>query len=864
MKYTRTLLLALGLSAALSAGAVRAWQGSFRVTQPDGTELTVSRVGDERMNFLVTTDGQLVVRDAMGRYCYAHPDMAAGQMRSTGVQAVDARIRPASQAMLTRSIDNLDMEAFAAARAGKAQERTLRAVPASTRAKAPASAAATQPQYGMGRFTTDFPAKGKIKGLILLVEYADVKFNTAYDKYGTTAGDYFRDLLTKEGFDLVGGTGSATDYFQTMSMNQFQPEFTVVGPITLPNNRAYYGGNDSYGNDRNAEEMVAVACQMVDDEIDFSQFDNNGDGMCDYVFVFYAGVGEASAPEDDAVWPHSYDIRYGGFNLTLDGTTIGSYACANEWQYGSNTPDGIGTFVHEFSHVIGLPDLYQTSSGNGSHTPGAYDIMDYGPYNNNSRTPPAYCIYERNAMGWMQPELLPEVGASLELDYIVNSNHGFMATTDAQREFFLFENRQRTGWDAYIPGSGMLIWHIDYLPAAFDGNRVNNDASHSYVDLVEANNIANNNSTNVMRGYPWPGSTGATAFTSATTPAFRSWSGKSINLPITNIRHEGGKVTFDVNGGYKLSTPVIDETIAADANGFLASWAPVDGATDYRLTVYGVDGAGRETTETADMGSVASKVELPTGWVSTTTSPYATNGNYGAAIPALRFAESGSISTRVYNGDITSFSFWCKGQGSKPVTSTIAVEAQKAGSTAWTKIEGFVPAATAVTHTFTSQIPEGTRAMRISFTKDVGNLSVDDISATYIDEVAEPHPDFQEYVTGGRTQVSVPKMAAYTRYKFRVTATDGEFDSDPTAFRYLDIPAGVDNIAADPSQSFAVATDGRVLTVYTSEPEVDVYDAYGRRITSEQPSDGSVTFALPSQGLYIVRAGANAAKVLAH
>jgi hypothetical protein len=264
------------------------------------------------------------------------------------------------------------------------------------------------------------------------------------------------------------------------------------------------------------------------------------------VYVIYAGGGESDGEDEDTIWPHSYYLSYTRRQVTLDGVVVDKYACSNEWE--GNLPDGVGTFVHEFSHVMGLPDLYYT--GYDSYltcTPGSYDILDVGCYNNYSRTPPTYSAYERNAMGWIDLKELSEP-EDVTL-HNISENEACMIATERDDEFFLLENRQQTGWDAYIPNSGMLIWHIDGTQNVYEENKVNNEKSHQYVDIVEANNRAVNTNATAMKGWTWPGTTKKTAFSAETTPAMKDWDGNEIDVPITEIAENDGIITFKVKGG---------------------------------------------------------------------------------------------------------------------------------------------------------------------------------------------------------------------------------------------------------------------------------------------------------------------------
>ncbi|MDE6402664.1 MAG: M6 family metalloprotease domain-containing protein, partial [Muribaculaceae bacterium] len=331
-------------------------------------------------------------------------------------------------------------------------------------------------QSGLGRFTSNFPRTGKIRSLVILVQYKDTKF-TLSDPYS-----YFNNMLNQEGFSEYNGTGSARDYFLFNSNNQFDPDFDVFGPYTLKNNRSYYGGNDSDGYDKLPEEMVVEACKGLASQINFADYDLDNDGYVDNVFVIYAGEGEASGGPENSVWPHAWELSSAGKAFKLNGKTIDSYGCTNEWV--DNRPDGVGTFVHEFSHVMGLPDLYATDYSS-AVTPGEWSVLDYGPYNNDGCTPPNYSIFERNAMGWCEPTVL-DGPDSVTLRDITLTNEGCIIPTTKTNEFFLLENRQQTGWDTYLPGHGMLIWHVDFNQQVWDNNSVNNTASHMYVELEKA------------------------------------------------------------------------------------------------------------------------------------------------------------------------------------------------------------------------------------------------------------------------------------------------------------------------------------------------------------------------------------------
>ena len=576
-------LIAGAASISIPSYAVPAKPGIIRVTTADGTELPVRLVGDENFHYYLTEDGYPLV-ESEGKYFYGRLS-EDGNVISTGVKAKAVADRTAADRTLLKNTDlkavaeALDRQTSLAPRRRLTGREIVNGNAVHTRAS---SAGFTK---GPGLMPgSAFPSIGEQKALVILVEYADVKFELD-DPY-----DYFSRLLNEPGFKDYGGTGSAADYFKESSSGLFQPDFDVYGPVTLSKNMVFYGGNTS-GNDANPAMMVVEACQQLDATVDFSQYDRDNDGYIDNVFLFYAGRGEATGGSADTVWPHSWAITnaYPTRRYEFDGVILDHYACSNEWEEGH--PDGVGTFVHEFSHVLGLPDLYTTAYTN-AFTPGSWSALDYGPYNNQGRTPPLYGAYERYALGWMAPAQIKEaMHATLPP---IGTNVAGIIRTDSDYEFFLLENRQKTSWDTYIPGHGMLIWHIDYNIGIWRENTVNNSNSHQYVDIEEADNLKN---TATRDGDTFPGYDNVTSFTDNTTPSMRTWGGAALNLPLTEIAEsEEGIITFLVKGGGEPLAG-INALEAKDVTdlGFTACWEPSSDGSDYVINIYTRDPEGAAT-----------------------------------------------------------------------------------------------------------------------------------------------------------------------------------------------------------------------------------------------------------------------------
>ena len=236
----------------------------------------------------------------------------------------------------------------------------------------------------------DFPTTGTQRSLVILVQFDDDKFTSVDDPY-----EYYYNMLNQEGFTHANGAnGSARDFYHDCSNGQFDPQFDVVGPVTLSREQGYYGGDATNMLDTMAYRMVIEACELVDADVDFSQYDLNGDGVVDNIYFFYAGFGQADSGQGSTIWPHAGKLEQDWLQEMPqhDGVLINRYATSNEIRYGTGPmfkPVGIGTFVHEFGHVLGLVDHYDTGYG-GSFHPNTWDTMAAASYNDNQNTPPTF------------------------------------------------------------------------------------------------------------------------------------------------------------------------------------------------------------------------------------------------------------------------------------------------------------------------------------------------------------------------------------------------------------------------------------------------------------------------------------------
>ena len=525
------LLLLANIMGYVVANAIPANPTPAKVLQPDGSYLTVCLFGDEFMHYTTTQDGYTVVKSPSGYYMYA--ELADGQLVASSHIARDEVARTSADLTYLHTVQkNLKPELTATGSAMRGMMKSMAANPLLSRKNA---------KFDISKF----------RGLIILVEFNDCAFSRA------DIHDHINDMVNKKDYDgymttslipeKVECTGSVRDYYYDNSMGAFTPQFDVVGPVKINYSKYDAGGSG------NGMVLAASACRAADELVDFSRYDGDGDGKADMVYFIFAGYGaNTSGNNSDLLWPHASKM----FGVRLDGVSVERYACSTEMygREGSNVLDGIGTICHEFSHVLGLPDEYDTdyasSGGQGVH-PSSWSIMASGSYRNKSRTPVGYTLYERYALGFATPKLIDAPG-SFSLDALNTSNSGYRINTSLPNEFFLIDNRQQTRWDAYLLGHGMTVTRVDSTSVdVWENNKINCNPAHQYLELLRATPKTKTSGSTVTvsdsDGDPFPGSGNVTEITNQSTPSLRSWTQASTPLEIKNIQESAdGVITFDV------------------------------------------------------------------------------------------------------------------------------------------------------------------------------------------------------------------------------------------------------------------------------------------------------------------------------
>lgn len=576
----RFLTLAAMFMLAASAFAVPAKRVKRQVQQPDGSVLTVMLRGDENFHYTSTEDGQPLVQRADGAYCYATLD-SNGKLTASAQVAHDVESRGAAELSFlnyytaeSQKVRSLGMERAKQRNAHRMARLANRGVvDASGKPVRRVMAGATGGE-GIG-------VTGKRKGLVILVNFKDKKMQSKHTQ--AEWNDYFN----KVGYNKYGNNGSVHDYFYAQSYGKLDLEFDVIGPVTVSKNMASYGANDAQGNDIDPAGMIKEACELAyaKEKMDMSQYDWDGDGAVDQVYVIYAGYGEAAGGEANTIWPHEWDIQGGGYSLVLGGQRIRTYACSSELNGGNGTDiSGIGTACHEFSHCMGIPDFYDTAGG-GCFGMDAWDLMDYGSYGGDGYEPTGYNTYEKWVSGWIEPTILTAPCYIKNMKPLSDAPEACVVFNEANKnEYYIFENRQLKGTDVALPNHGMLVIHVDYDQKVWFDNEVNNTSNHQRFTVVPADNKL---TSETVTGDTYPGTTKSTELTDTSKPAATLFNANSdgrkfLGKPVTDITEKDGLISFTFMGGVNLDAPQ-PKVMNMTETSFTGGWNAVDGAESYTV-----------------------------------------------------------------------------------------------------------------------------------------------------------------------------------------------------------------------------------------------------------------------------------------
>ena len=429
---------------------------------------------------------------------------------------------------------------------------------------------------------------------VVLISFSDCDFSV------DDASAFYNRMLNEPGFNEGAGKGSMADYFREQSGGLFNLQFDVYGPIKV-SSTAKSSSKYNYGDHAMREAMNQLA-GMTDE--DFYVYDWNGDGEVDQVLFIAASFTGNSKLESGYIWPNTGPAIFNApGNVPVNTASI---SC-ELWR--DSTSCGIGTIIHEFAHCLGLPDIYPTGC-NVFSVVDEWDLMDGGNYTNKGWCPPNFSATEKMLMGWLTPTELTEATTVTGMKPVSEGGEVFIIRSSGNdSEFYMLENRQRTGWDYGIPGQGLVIFHVDYDREMWSNNYVNSYPGRFRYDMFHADgrdylswdpsnsgrDYSKYTSENWLHNrylstsvYPYVDELVENrSLTDDSNPAASLFSPNSdgVNLmskPITNIQMaEDGTISFDFLGGTTavegISTvKAATETIWYDLNGRRLSSPPVN------------------------------------------------------------------------------------------------------------------------------------------------------------------------------------------------------------------------------------------------------------------------------------------------
>ena len=549
--YFKPLIGAVALAASLQAGAVPARPGVVTIVQPDGTEVPVSIHGDEHCNWLAAPEGFTLLRDTQGYLTFA--------------RSVNNRLEPSE----------LRYDGAASIRRARAKGITPN----------------LRPEKGQGTLRTrkaqstqidgTFPATGKHKLLMLLVNFADTK--------PTYSADQFDAYMNEKGF---GGIGSFRDFYLENSYGKLDITTTVTQWVTVPYPKSYY-------NTDNADALITDALSMIDSEIDLNDFDNDGDGMLDGLAVIHQGTGAEASGSSRDIWSHSGTI----YGKSFDGVRLGRYTIEPEILYNKSNPNQmatIGVMCHEFGHNLGAPDFYDTDyEGSNGEFPGTgvWDLMGGGAWNGpdfSGTRPASINMWQKIQLGWVEPVVLSESATINGVKPAHENPVAYRFDTTEPGEYFIVENRQQQGnFDSALPGHGLIVYHANDNMIAENvySNTLNSrypQAMYTVCAGAASDPDANPYSYgNVDSNFaPFPGAAQVSIFHDTALPSTKSISGRYSYKGLTQIT-ENADGTIDFRFlSYEMPETPRNFNVTARAGTITLTWDEPKSETPTEYTVY--------------------------------------------------------------------------------------------------------------------------------------------------------------------------------------------------------------------------------------------------------------------------------------
>jgi immune inhibitor A len=363
--------------------------------------------------------------------------------------------------------------------------------------------------------------RGAVRVAVVLVDFPDKKI--------TQTQKHFENLFFSD------KKGSVRHYYKEVSNNAIQIEGEVVGPFTLPRKLTEYAhGSSGTGNAQpNARTMAEDAAKIATQTVDFKKYDNDGDGYVDAFVVVHAGRGAEETSNKNDIWSHKWLLPS---VFATDNTQIYAYLTVPE-------DCKLGVCAHELGHLLfGFPDLYDTDYT--SEGVGDWCLMGGGSWNNGGNTPAHLCAWCKVQQGWAMVINQVKNEDAVKIEPIQKSKTVYRMWKEGVQanEYFLVENRDKKNYDKFLPGSGLLIWHID------DNIDSNSNEFHYKVALVQADNKKDLEHGNNRgdTGDNFPGSSRNKMFNATSQPASLSYGGLDSGVQVNNISKSGATIRTDL------------------------------------------------------------------------------------------------------------------------------------------------------------------------------------------------------------------------------------------------------------------------------------------------------------------------------
>jgi immune inhibitor A len=373
------------------------------------------------------------------------------------------------------------------------------------------------------------PLRGAVRVVVVLIDFPDRSFGEQPAR--------FQDLFFSTG---VVSTGSVTEYYRDVTGGLVEITGEVVGPLTMPQPLSWYAnGNFGIGNpsgEPRANIMAQDAVKAADPVVNLKPYDNDGDGYVDAFVIVHAGRGGEETGDSSDIWSHKWVLPE---EYDADGTKVYGYLTIPE-------DAKLGVSAHELGHLLfGFPDLYDTDYT--SEGIGDWCLMAGGSWNGGGDTPAHPSAWCKVQQGWVQVENVTADG-TVDLPDVKRSRtvHRMWTSGQPGSEYFLLENRQQDGYDAAIPGSGLLVWHVD------EAQEGNTDENHYLVGLLQADGLRELelDTSRGDGGDPYPGWQDNTQLTGSTNPSSQSHAGQDTGVVVADISASGDpmQATLSVTG----------------------------------------------------------------------------------------------------------------------------------------------------------------------------------------------------------------------------------------------------------------------------------------------------------------------------